>query len=87
MARADEPAFSRKGISSPFGKFTATFPRFKGPEETHQKLTEIAAENGMTLAEFIREMCIVRAHGEEAVRSVHVQRIAVVTGKGHQEST
>lgn len=87
MARHDLPAFHRKGISSPFGKFTAKFPPFKGPEETHRILTELATENEMSLAEFIREMCIVRAHGEEAVRSVHIHRIAVVTGKAQQGSS
>jgi transcriptional regulator with XRE-family HTH domain len=59
--------------SNPFGKLTAVFPKFKGPEETHRILTELAASKDMSLAEFIREMCIVRAHGEEAVRSVHIQ--------------
>jgi hypothetical protein len=79
--RTDAPAFSRSGTSHPLGKFTALFPRFKGPEETHRILTELAVSQDMTLAEFIRELCIVRAHGEETVRSMHDSRIDVVAGK------
>lgn len=82
MTRA---AFSRSGMSHPIGKFTAQFPKFKGPEETKEILEQRASELGMSLAEYIREMCIVNAHGEEAVRSLVIRRISVVAGTGQEK--
>lgn len=74
--------FARSGITHPLGKFTALFPRFKGPEATKEILERRATELGMSLAEYVREMCIVNAHGEQEVRNLQARRIAVVAGTG-----
>ena len=73
--------FSRTGISSPFGKLVSRMPAFNLPLATYEALRAQAAEGGMGLIEYVREVLTVRAHGEEVVRSVHVNRISVAAGK------
>lgn len=77
-------ALSRSGVTHPLGKFTAEFPKFKGPEETHRILTERAARAGMTLAELEREILMIAAHGKEEVMSMYRARLEVVEGKGEE---
>lgn len=72
--------FSRNGITSPFGKLTAPVGPYKIPEETFDILTAEAAKAGLPLNEFLRELAIVRAHGKQAVESVHITRVSVVAG-------
>jgi len=72
----------RTGRSNPLGKCTAEFPKFKGPEEVFEILTERACRNGMTLAELLRELAMVSALGRDHVESLYRQRLDVVEGKG-----
>lgn len=76
--------FSRSGVSHPIGKFSADFPRFRGPEATKEILDRRAKQLGMSLAEYLRELAIVAAHGEEAVKSMYVRRIDVVARSGEE---
>ena len=80
--RSAEPMFSRSGVSSPLGKLTAEIPKVKVPEETHELLEAGAREAGMSLSEFVREVLMVRAHGIDHVRSLHLARLDVVAGSG-----
>lgn len=84
MKDSDAPKFSRSGFTSPIGKFTAEFPKWKGPEETKEILEREARRAGMGLAEFIRELCMIRAHGKDVVRSLYAQRLDVVDGTGKE---
>lgn len=77
----DDTSLHRTGVSNPLGKYTAEFPKFKGPEEVKEMLEREAASIGMTLAEFIRELCIVRAYGKEKVQSLYAERLDVVAEK------
>jgi hypothetical protein len=80
-----KPQFSRSGQTSPLGKFTADFPKFKGPEETKEILEREARLASMTLAEFIRNLCMVRAHGEKTIRSLYDKRMDVVVRNGEEK--
>lgn len=75
---------SRSIISNPLGKCTADV-KSKVPEETKELLEIEARKAGMTLSEFLREICIARAHGVEMLRSLYEQRIAVVSGSGPEK--
>lgn len=76
--------FSRGGVSHPLGKFTARFPPFKAPERTKEILAQRAARLDMTLAEYMRELAIISAHGADTLKSLHVERIDAVAGKDQQ---
>lgn len=79
----DAQAFaSRSGVTSPFGKLTAEVPKFRVPEETHDILEREARSVGMSLSEFVRELCIVRAHGVDYVAKLHAERVRLVAGSG-----
>jgi transcriptional regulator with XRE-family HTH domain len=52
--RAPMPRRSRAPGGASVRKAHRVFPKFKGPEETHRILTELAASQDMTLAEFIQ---------------------------------
>lgn len=84
MSGGRGPSFARSGVTSPLGKLTAEFPKFKGPEDTKEILEREARAAGMSLAEFIRELCMVRAHGEEYVKSLYSARVDVVARKGEE---
>lgn len=75
-------AFARTGNSSPFGKMTAEFPKFKGPEETFEEASRLAREAGMTLSEWMRNLVMVRVHGIDMVVRMHQERLSVVAGIG-----
>lgn len=78
------PLLSRSGRSNPLGKMTAEIPKFRVPEETHEALEREARLAGLSLTEFIRELLMIRAHGEEEVASLYARRLAVVAGKGRE---
>lgn len=73
---------SRAPESSPLGKFDAEIPKLKVPHATRDILQEQAASVGMSLTEFVRFMCMVRAHGRSAVESMQARRLDAVVGKG-----
>jgi hypothetical protein len=75
------PAFSRPPRSSLLGKRTVT-KHTKLDEETADGLRALAAAAGMSESEFIADVLTFRVHGEDMLRSVMEQRIAVVSGKG-----
>jgi hypothetical protein len=84
MGRSDEGSLrsSRSGVTSPLGKLTAEIPKLKVPEETREILEGEARKAGLTLSEFVRDLLIIRAHGEDAVKSLYARRVAVVAGTG-----
>lgn len=75
------PAFSRSDRSCILGKRTADV-RTKVPEETAEGIRRLAIEAQMTESEFVAEVLMLRVHGEETMRSLALERLAVVAGKG-----
>lgn len=76
--------FSRSGNTCVIGK--KTVPRHtKIPGETDDILVRLALEADMTISEFICEVLMVRAHGEETIASLHARRLSVVSGKAPQK--
>lgn len=78
---------SRSGVTHPLGKFTAEFPKYKGPEETKAILERKAARLGLSLAEYLREMAMIDAHGVDTIKSLHTSRIDAVAGIGKEQGT
>lgn len=78
---------ARSGVSSPLGKFTAEFPKFKGPDETHEAATRLAREAGMSLGEWLRELVMIRVHGIDMVARLHTDRLRVVAGIGEERGS
>ena len=79
--------FARSGNTSPYGKLTAEFPKFKGDEETFEIANRLAREAGMPLSEWIRTVVMIRVHGIEAVSNMHAERLRVVAGIGAEHGT
>lgn len=75
-----EPKLSRSGNSPLFGKRTVPL-HTKVSEETADTIRKQARDLGMTDSEFIADVLTVRAHGEGAVKSLMLRRLAVVSGK------
>lgn len=84
--KRDEPMAARNGVTSPFGKLTVAVGPYKLPEETVAILDTEAAKLGISRNEFLRDLAIVRAHGKDAVQSVHIHRVTVVAGKVEERS-
>lgn len=78
---------ARTGETSPFGKYTAEFPKWKGPEETFEEANRLAREAGLSLAEWLRTLVMVRVHGFESVQRMHADRLRVVAGIGEKDGS
>lgn len=76
------PAFSRNGTTSPLGKLDAELPKQRISGVTLGALQRLASESEMTLAEFIRMVLDARAHGVDAIKKMHGDRIEQVVGIG-----
>jgi len=72
---------SRSGTTSPIGKLTRPLGPYKVPEETAEILEQEARKAGLNLNEFLRDLAMIRAHGEDFMVNLHRHRIAVVLGK------
>lgn len=75
-------SFARTGNSSPLGKLTAEFPKFKGDEETFEEACKLAKEAGLPLSEWLRTLVMIRVHGVDVVANMHAERLRVVAGIG-----
>jgi hypothetical protein len=74
--------FARCGSTSPLGKLTAEFPKFKAHEETFEEANRLAREAGMPLSEWLRNLVMIRVHGIDMVVRMHQERLSVVAGMG-----
>lgn len=83
---AEGPLYSRSGATSPFGKLTAEFPKFKAPEETLDGANQLARLAGMTLSEWVRTLVMLRVHGLDMVQRMHETRLNVVAGIGGENT-
>ncbi|OGT57551.1 MAG: hypothetical protein A3E01_08415 [Gammaproteobacteria bacterium RIFCSPHIGHO2_12_FULL_63_22] len=79
-----DPAFSRNGSTSPFGKLTEQIPAIRLSGETKAALEHEARRVGLPLQEFVRELLVVRAHGEDTVKMMYARRVVVVSGKSRE---
>ncbi|WP_196484726.1 ribbon-helix-helix protein, CopG family [Burkholderia stagnalis] len=48
--------------------------------ETKDELERLACDAGMSLAEFLRELVMIRAYGQDHVCRLHRARLAAVAG-------
>ena len=78
-------ALHRSGFSNPFGKLNFELPKVKLPDETGEILTQLAAQNGQSMNEFVRMVLMVRAHGVDAMLSVERQRLMSAAGTGEED--
>ncbi len=63
-----------RGASDPLGKLDDRIEEFRIDSETKAVLALQAARNGKTLAEWVRFILQIQAHGVEHVRSLHLRR-------------
>lgn len=75
-----DSSFQRTGTSSPLGKLDAELPKQRISSETLGRLQLLAAESGMSLAEFVRLVLDGRAWGAAHVANVHAERVRRVVG-------
>lgn len=78
-------SLSRNGTTSLIGKLTHPLGPYKVPEETADILEQEARKAGLNLNEFLRDLAMIRAHGEDFMVNLHRQRIAVVLGKAEEK--
>jgi hypothetical protein len=79
--RKSDPAFARKGETSPLGKLDDRIDPFKIEGVVKAELNRQAAENDMTLAEYMREISRIVALGRDTVKSLYATRIERVGKK------
>lgn len=82
-----KPAFSRSGVSNALGKLDRDIGKLKLCDPTYVVLSELAHEANMSLLEFVRNLCDVRAHGFDMVKSLHDQRMKLVAGIGNERES
>lgn len=75
-------ALSRNSSSGLLGKLTAEIPKSRCDEDTFEEATRLAKEAGMPLAEWVRNLVMIRVWGVERVASMHADRLRVVAGIG-----
>ncbi|MFP4895160.1 hypothetical protein [Paraburkholderia sp. EG304] len=75
---------ARGTTSNAIGKLTAEV-KTKIPEDEKEALERIAFEAGLNVAEFLREMIMIRIHGRDHVVRLHRARLNVVAGIGPDE--
>lgn len=66
------------------GKLTAEV-KVRVDDETKDELDRLANEAGMGLTEFVRELLMVRAFGQDHVCRLHRRRLELVTGVRPEE--
>lgn len=81
------PSISRPSHTHPLGSMTAEFPKFKGPEDTHVMATRLARDAGMTLAEWLRTLVMIRVHGVDMIARLESDRLRVVAGMGEKRGS
>lgn len=82
MAPGRGAVLSRNGVSSPFGKLDASLPKTMISSLTLAELQRQAAQNDMTLAEYVRMILDIRAHGLCAMKRMHDERLERVASIG-----
>jgi len=70
----------RSGKSNALGKLTVSIS-LKITEATNDELQLLAADAGLTPAEFVRRLIELRVHGDAHILRLEAERNAVVAGK------
>ena len=65
MPDQNDTQFSRSGSSCSFGKCTEEI-KAKFPEEVKDQIAALATLNGLTVSEYLRDMCIAHVYGHVA---------------------
>ncbi len=82
----DVPLESRTGTSGLWGKLDAELPKQRISLETLVALQRKAAEAHLTLAEYIRTLLDVHAHGFEEVVTLKKRRLREVVGQDAEKA-
>jgi hypothetical protein len=77
-------AMARGLTSSSLGKLTAEI-KVRVDDDTKDELDRLAFEASMGLAEFLRELVMIRVYGRDHVARLHRSRLALVAGIGPEE--
>jgi hypothetical protein len=75
---------ARGRTSGTLGKLTAEV-KVRVDDETKDELDRLAFEAGMGLAEFLRELVMIRVYGRDHVARLHRTRLSLVAGIGPDE--
>lgn len=75
---------ARGRTSGTLGKLTAEI-KVRVDDETKDELDRLAFDAGMGLAEFLRELLMIRIYGRDHVARLHRSRLAMVAGIGPDE--
>jgi hypothetical protein len=78
---AEEPRFHRRGQSSAFGKLDDRIEAHAVESSVKVKLVELAAAEGLPLAEFQREIYRVVAFGPDHIKKIHTERVDRIAKK------
>ena len=70
---------SRSGHTGPLGKLTTEI-KIRTDEDTKDALERLARSAGLSLSEYLRDVLMVHAHGQEYVASLYAARLARVAG-------
>lgn len=81
---SDEVLFQRTGSTNPLGVLDDELPKIRIGSETLARLRLIAAQEGMSVSEFVRLHLECKAFGVDVVANVSANRIRRVGGNGVQ---
>jgi hypothetical protein len=79
------PAFSRSGVTNLFGKVdSVSLKDFRLPAVVLERAKERAADAGLPLQEYLREMVTLGVMGREEVERMFARRLDAMTGKARE---
>jgi len=78
---SNEAHFARSGNTNPFGKCSEDI-KSKVPEEVKDQMTALAVMSGMTLSEYVRDMCLEHIYGHMAI--IRAKAGKGMPGMGHE---
>jgi len=70
---------ARPRSSNVLGKLTENV-QIRMDEQTSDELDRLACNAGMSVAEFLRELVMIRVYGQEHMARLHKMRLAAVAG-------
>jgi hypothetical protein len=74
-------SLSRTGSTNPLGKLTFEV-KTRIPESVGDELSRSAAAIGVSVSEYLRDLIVVHVMGEDHVRRMYEERLAVLARKG-----
>lgn len=81
----DKVLFSRNGSSHPLGKLDSELPKIKVPEALMLEIFQRSSRSGVSVSEYMREVLMIHAFGEEAVISLYAERTRRIALNGEDK--